>query len=119
MNDGDVGVIVAIEDDRIRLSVGASEIGEWDVDECDIQRLDEGVFSISAEDEALRFLPNQPQLFQQAVGARLPRPQPATPASRRMLKSETLEESLRGKLITVVAAVIAGALGIWALLSLL
>lgn len=119
MTDGDVGVIVAIEEDRIRLSVGASEIGEWDVDDCNIERVDDGVFSISAEDDALRFIPNQPQLFQQAVGAKLSASQPAGPATRRLPGSETRSQGLKGRVIMIVSSVIAGALGIWALLSLL
>lgn len=119
MKDEDVGVIVAIEEDRIRLSVGASEIGEWDVDDCDIKRVDDGVFSISAENEALRFIPSQPQLFQQAVGARLSVPQPAGPAMHRESVAETRAEGIKGRAIIIVTSVIAGALGVWALLSLL
>ena len=119
MNEGDVGVIVAIEDDRVRLSVGTSEIGEWDVDDCHIQRVDEGVFSISAEDEALRFVPNQPQLFQQAVGSRISPPRASEPVAPTTSGSGAVGATPSGRVIMIVSAGIAGALGVWALLSLI
>lgn len=65
--DDDIPVIVELDETRIRMSAGGIEIGEWPTDECQISHVSESTYSISAENETLRFVPNQPRLFAAAV----------------------------------------------------
>lgn len=65
--DDDIPVIVELDESRIRMSAGGTEIGEWPTDECQISHVSESTYSISAENETLRFVPNQPRLFAAAV----------------------------------------------------
>lgn len=67
LDQTDVPVIVELNDDYIRLSASGTEIGSWTADECQIAHLGESAYSITAEDETLHFVPNQPRLFAAAV----------------------------------------------------
>jgi hypothetical protein len=75
--DDDIPVIVELDETRIRMSAGGTEIGEWPADECQISHVSESTFSISAENETLRFVPNQPRLFAAAVNGTSPEVGPA------------------------------------------
>ena len=62
--DGEnVHVVLALEEETVRLSAQGTEIGEWPVAECSIDHMGEGVYTITANNESLRFVPNDPGLF--------------------------------------------------------
>ncbi len=67
LDETDIPVIVELDDTRVRMSAGGTEIGEWKVEECRISHVSESVYTISAENETLQFVPNQPGLFAAAV----------------------------------------------------
>ena len=89
--DDDIPVIVELDETRIRMSTGGTEIGAWPTDECQISHVSESTYSISAENETLRFVPNQPRLFAAAVNGGVidATPAPAAPETR----PEALPES--------------------------
>ena len=69
--DDEIPVIVELGPDHVRMSAGGAEIGHWPADECHIAHVEDGVYTITAEDETLRFVPNQPSLFAAAVNGGL------------------------------------------------
>lgn len=79
----DVPVIVELDEDYVRLSASGTEIGNWSADECQIAHIGDTAYAITAEDETLHFVPNQPGLFAAAVNVGTsgePVPPPADPA---------------------------------------
>ena len=72
--DDDIPVIVELNDGHVRLSASGTEIGDWPADECEISHVNETVFTISAEDETIWFVPNQPSRFAAAVNGDMTRP---------------------------------------------
>ena len=76
--DDDIPVIVELDDDHVRMSASGKEIGQWPADQISITHLADTTYTITAEDETLRFVPNQPSLFAAAVNggekARVPLP---------------------------------------------
>lgn len=79
--DQDVPVIVELGDEHIRMSASGTEIGHWPAEECEITHVDDVVYAITAENETLRFVPNQPSLFAAAVNGALDSPPPSPPTS--------------------------------------
>lgn len=69
LDETDVPVIIELAGSHVRLSASGTEIGEWTSDECHIALLGDKVYAITAEDETLQFVPNQPSLFAAAVSA--------------------------------------------------
>lgn len=67
LDQTDVPVIVELSDEYVRLSASGTEIGNWSAEECRIAHIGESAYSITAEDETLHFVPNQPGLFAAAV----------------------------------------------------
>ncbi len=67
LDQTDVPVLVELSDDYVRLSASGTEIGNWSADECQIVHIGDSAYSITAEDETLHFVPNQPRLFAAAV----------------------------------------------------
>ncbi|HUG32152.1 MAG TPA: hypothetical protein VMM14_04600 [Acidimicrobiia bacterium] len=65
--DDEIPVLVELGQDHVRMSAGGAEIGHWPTAECHIAHIEDGVYTITAEDETLRFVPNQPTLFAAAV----------------------------------------------------
>lgn len=65
--DDDIPVIVELDGHRVRLSASGTEIGEWPAEEISITHMGDTVYTITAENETLRFVPNQPSLFAAAV----------------------------------------------------
>ncbi|MGH3649666.1 MAG: hypothetical protein ACRDU9_03075 [Acidimicrobiia bacterium] len=65
--DDEIPVIVELDEERIRMSASGTEIGEWRTDECTIVHLADSMYAITAEEESLHFVPNQPSLFAAAV----------------------------------------------------
>ena len=120
VNDGDIGVIIDVEDDRIRLSANGSEIGEWDADDCTIELVEDGVYRITAENESLRFVPNQPSLFAKAVSAEEPEPGGPTRIVQELGSTDTpSRESQLSRILIWVGGAATAVLGIWALASVL
>lgn len=79
LDQTDVPVIVELDDSYVRLSAGGAEIGHWSTDECEINHVSDSTYSITAEDETLRFVPNQPGLFDAAVNGGTPSPLRSVP----------------------------------------
>ena len=67
IDEDDVQVILGVEEDKIRLSAGGLEIGEWSVKDCSIDPAGDGVFTITAENETLTFVPNNQTTFTAAM----------------------------------------------------
>lgn len=65
--EDDIPVIVELDDEYVRMSAGGTEIGHWPADECQITHVSDTTYAITAEDETLRFVPNQPGLFAAAI----------------------------------------------------
>ncbi|MGH3651241.1 MAG: hypothetical protein ACRDU9_11090 [Acidimicrobiia bacterium] len=65
--EDDVPVIVELDHERVRLSASGTEIGAWDTKDCQIRHVGEAKYSITAEDETIEFVPNQPGLFAAAL----------------------------------------------------
>ena len=80
--DDDIPVIVELHDDHVRMSAAGREIGYWPATECEIAHVEDTVYTITAEDETLRFVPNQPSLFAAEVngGPGIPSVATAPPA---------------------------------------
>lgn len=68
LDQTDVPVIVELGEDSVRLSASGTEIGNWSPEECHIAHIGDSAYSITAENETLHFVPNQPSLFAAAVG---------------------------------------------------
>lgn len=60
--DEDVAVVIGI-DTTLRLTTNGTEIGEWSPGEFFITDHGDGAYTITAENEALRFTPSEPDLF--------------------------------------------------------
>ena len=128
LNDADVPVIVGLEETGIRMSSGGSEIGEWSIGEFSIDHDGQGVFTITAENESLRFIPNEPSSFAaglrmeetQATEAAVPEDeaaplteQPATADDEFVPEPRTIT-----KLVFYAVATGTAVMGVWALVSL-
>lgn len=66
LENDEVPVIVDI-DETLRLSSNGTAIGEWSEGEFYISDDGDGVYTITAENEILRFIPSQPDLFAHSV----------------------------------------------------
>jgi hypothetical protein len=67
LDETDVPVNIELAGSHVRLSASGTEIGQWNSDECHIALVSDTVYAITAEDETLQFVPNQPSLFAAAV----------------------------------------------------
>jgi hypothetical protein len=67
LNEQTVDVSVELGTDRIRLSAGNQEIGDWSIDECEIVEKRSGVFLIRAEHDELPFSPAEPQRLRDSI----------------------------------------------------
>ena len=129
LNEDDVQVILGVDEDRIRLSAGGMEIGDWDIDDCSINDGGGGVFAITAENETLQFMPASPTMFAAAMnGGSISIPTPTSVAVEEdapPLRAEPItatEEGPAPRPVTMLAfyalATVTAALGLWALISL-
>jgi len=67
LDESDIPVVVELGADHVRLSASGTEIGQWATNECHIAHVSDTTYTITAEDETLQFVPNQPGLFAAAV----------------------------------------------------
>lgn len=68
----DIPVIVELDENIVRLSASGTEIGQWSKDECEIHHVADTTYAITAENDTLTFVPNQPSLFAAAVNGASP-----------------------------------------------
>lgn len=124
LDQTDVPVIVELDDDYVRLSASGTEIGNWSAAECQIAHIGDTAYAITAEDETLHFVPNQPGLFAAAVNGAEPDepvllvpPEPATADV-----ASAVQEAPAAKPLTMglfyALCVTTAALGVWSLISI-
>jgi len=123
--EDDIPVIVELDDDHVRMSAAGTEIGQWPAAECLITLVGETTYSITAEDETLEFVPNQPGLFAAAVigatgggpAVAMPPPPEAKPVA-----SDGVREAPAPKPLTVglfyALCLTTAALAVWSLISI-
>lgn len=80
--DDEIPVIVELDENSVRLSASGREIGQWHGDECVIHHVADEIYSITAEDETLEFIPSQPSLFAAAVNGGVGTPVAPPPEPR-------------------------------------
>jgi hypothetical protein len=130
----DIPVIVELDDGHVRLSASGREIGQWPLQECEIVHLEDSTYTISAENETLRFVPSQPSLFGAAVDdgrrrlevseerAAPPPPEP-TDEPEGQLGDDVISEAPPPRALTVVLfyalCVLTAVTGIWALIRII
>jgi len=134
LNDDPVPVILGLEDSGITMSIGSSEIGDWPTGEFSIDEDGDGGYTITAESETLRFVPNDPMLFaaglrggaipESAPEVEAPTPEVETPTPQPVADSgidpeEGPEPKPATKVAFYVIAAVTVLLGLWALISLL
>ncbi len=120
---------VEIEDDKVpvtvdldgslRLSANGTEIGEWSPGEFYITDDGDGVYTITAENEVLTFIPSDPEIFAHTVIEALPQGRHEAPAhrsDRQMAVSPMPFSELTGWSRSGIYLLAAGtiAVGIWA-----
>jgi hypothetical protein len=134
LDDNQISVIIGLEHAVLRMSSGGAEIGEWAEGEYSIDHDGDGVYTITAEGEALQFIPNNPGLFAATLNGEV------TPIPERVTEQhetedigpEKVEESAPQespdvapppKPVTRIAfyalAGVTASLGLWAVMSLL
>jgi hypothetical protein len=133
LDDNQISVIIGFENAGIRMSSGGSEIGEWAEGEYSIDHNGGGVYTITAESEALQFVPNNPRLFAARLNGEVaPNPEPVAEHSEtESVLSEAVEELARPEnrdeapppkpMTMVIFYALTGvtvALGLWAVVSL-
>lgn len=124
--DDEIPVIVELDDDSVRLSASGKEIGQWSKSECAITHVTETTYSITAEEETLEFVPNQPSLFAAAVNGAEPA-QPAVPLppppEPEPAPADGVKEAPPAKPLTMglfyALCLTTAALAIWSLISII
>jgi len=128
LEDDDVQVILGVDDDKIRLSAGGLEIGEWSSEECSIDSAGDGIFTITAENETLTFVPHNPITFIAAMnGGTLPETttdQAVNELSEPAVVTENGSDQIPDpkpvtKVVFYALATVTGILGLWALVSII
>lgn len=124
--DDDIPVIVELGDEVVRLSASGTEIGQWPAEECLITHVGDTVYTITAEDETLEFVPNQPSLFAAAVNGNPEKPAvplPPEPEPAAITTEDDFREAPPAKPITMglfyALCLATAALAIWSLVSII
>lgn len=133
--EADIPVIVELDNGHVRLSASGREIGQWPLKECEIVHLEDSTYTISAENETLRFVPSQPSLFGAAVddGRRHmeareeatapPHPEPTEEPSDEVVDDDGISEASPPRPLTVTLfyalCVLTAGMGVWALISII
>lgn len=121
LDDNRIPVLIELDGERMRMSASGTEIGSWPLEECRIAHLEESTFTITAEDETLVFVPNQPRLFAAEVNEGRPPAVPLPPPEESEMP-EAVRSAPAPRPLTVglfyALCLVTGALGIWALISM-
>lgn len=122
----DIPVIVELDHERVRLSASGTEIGAWHAKDCHIRQVGEARYSITAEDETIEFVPNQPGLFAAALNgydaSRVtgpPRQEETPPPAGVVGASEVPPPKPVTMALFYALCVVTAALALWSLVSLL
>lgn len=128
IDENDIQVVLGVNEDKIWLSAGGLEIGEWSAEECSIDSVGDGVFTITAENETLTFVPNNPMTFSAAMNGgstsdRAIDTPVEKPAESEMVSSSETDPVPDPKPVTMVIfyalVAITGTMGLWALISII
>lgn len=135
LGEDEVHVILGVDEDRVTLSSSGAEIGSWGSDEISILYEGDGIYTITAENDTLEFVPNDQDLFairfgevsddRQAVSSNSSgRHSRATPGdSEAELEERAVKEAPPPRPVTkVVFYALAGLttfLGLWAIVSMI
>ena len=124
--EDDIPVIVELDDTHVRMSASGTEIGDWKTEDCHISHVSESTYTISAENETLHFVPNQPTLFAAAVNGgvgpkhlvALPPEEPAEPRPADGMREAPPAQPLTMGLFYALCVLTAG-LAVWSLISMI
>lgn len=128
LNQSTVPVVVGLDDERIRLVAGEVAIGEWPIGEYSIIDLGSGTFVIEADTGSIAFQPDDPGGFARGIAPTridVVSGSSAAESAHRAGSADVVDirDGPRPGVRTMVAfyalATVTGALGIWALLSLI
>lgn len=127
IGETDVPVDIDLDTERISMFASGSPIGEWPVGEFEIERLGDGRYGITAENETLEFRPNEPGRFDAALNGEAPASggtvyeapadnEPATP----MVDSDDVPPPSQITMVLFYAlSGMTAAMGLWALMSII
>ena len=124
LDNEQVPVIVGFQENALRMSSGGEEIGEWAEGDYSIANAGDGVYTITAENEALQFTPANPTLFAAELGGGIEVPAPtepvaqAEPTDNGAVEDEAPQPKKATMIGFYVLAAVTAALGLWALVSL-
>lgn len=100
LDQDEVEVVIDLDPDRVHLRAGDHEIGDWAAEDCAIASLGDGAYSITAENQSLRFVPRNPRLFADGLnhgtGYGLSAPPPPEAASLRQGRHTKLPPRVQG-----------------------
>lgn len=121
--DNDIPVVVELDDHHVRMSASGTEIGDWTADECSIAHVADTLFTITAEDETLQFVPSQPSLFAAAVNGTGAATVPMPPEPRpEPVQADDAGDAPAPKPLTMglfyALCLVTAALAIWSLISI-
>ena len=119
LDDDRIDVIIDLTDDTISLSAGQRQVGTWPMSDCIVRPTGLGQWSISAENDTLAFLPNDPAAFARSLNGSAA---PKTEWDRGRHLKQSLHQSPPPRTSTLLGfyalSAVTAALGIWALISL-
>lgn len=135
LDQDEVEVIIGLDPDRVHLRAGDLEVGDWAAEECFIAHLGEGVYSITAENESLRFVPRDARMFEEGLNhgtgyglSSAPNPETmerqrgrhARPVetTTRVLENEAPPPKPLTRVLFYALSAATAALGVWAFLSI-
>lgn len=123
--DDEIPVIVELDDAQVRLTASGIEIGRWAAEEIDISPNGDATFTITAENETLEFVPNQPRLFAAALNGaseeaevvQQPEPRPDPPPADRVGEAPPPKPLTMG--LFYALCVVTAALALWSLIVII
>lgn len=127
ISDDRVPVILAVEDDGIRLSANGTEIGQWEPGAYEVTWSDASSFVITADGDAVSFVPHRPGEFARAIGLSAPAvAAPEEPPTRAAEAPAATGDTVRSapapkpltKALFYTLAGTTGLLAVWALIKL-